>query len=50
MLKTIYWLQYTKKIRSRKNGDEDGKASYKLSNKAVYGKMIETWETESMLS
>ena len=31
-------MQYTKKNRSRKNGDKDTKTLYKLMNDAVYGK------------
>ena len=41
MLKNIYWIQYTKKNRSRKNEDKDGKVMYKLMNNAVYSKMME---------
>ena len=37
----ICWIQQTKKNRSRKNGDKDGKAIYKLMKNAVYGKTIE---------
>ena len=39
--KTLCWIQHTKKNRSRKNGEKDGKALYKLMNNAVYGKTIE---------
>ena len=41
MAKTLCWIQHTKKNRSRKNGEKDGKALYKLMNNAVYGKTIE---------
>ena len=30
-----------KKAEAEKNGDKDGKASYKLINNAVYGKTID---------
>ena len=41
MLKTIYSIQHSKKNRSRKNRDKDGKAMYKLLNNAVDGKTME---------
>ena len=41
MAKTLCWIQHTKKNRSRKNGEKDGKALHKLMNNAVYGKTIE---------
>ena len=41
MAKTICRCQYTKKNTSRKNGDKDGKALYKLMNNPVYGKTME---------
>ena len=41
MAKTLCWIQHTKKNRSRKNGEKDGKALYKLMNNAVYGKTIQ---------
>ena len=41
MAKTICWIQHTKKNRSRKNSDKDGKALYKLINNTVYGKTME---------
>ena len=31
MVKTIYLIQHTKKNRSRKTGDKDGKALYKIN-------------------
>ena len=36
MAKTICWIQH-----SKKNGEKDGKALYKLMDNAVYGKTIE---------
>ena len=42
MTKTICWIQHTKKNRSRKNGDKNGKELYKLMNNAVYEKQ---WKT-----
>ena len=41
MVKTIYWNQHTKKNRSTKNNDKDGKALYKSMNNAIYGKTTE---------
>ena len=41
MAKTVSWIQHIKKNRSRKNGDKDGKALYKLMNNAVYVKTVE---------
>ena len=41
MFKTIYRIQHTKKTRSRKNRDKDGKALYKLRSNAVYNKTME---------
>ena len=41
MIKTIYWIQHTKKNRSTKNNDKDGKAWYKLMNNSTYGKTME---------
>ena len=35
MVKAICWFQFTEQNRSRNNGDKDGKALYKLLNKAV---------------
>ena len=37
----MYRIQHTKKNRSRKNNDKDGKALYKLMNNAMYGKEME---------
>ena len=48
MAKTICQVQQTKKHRSRKNSDKDGKALYKLMNNFVYGKQWKTYEIESM--
>ena len=39
MVKTIYWIQHTKRIE--KNNDRDGKALYKLMNNATHGKCNE---------
>ena len=36
MATTIYWIQHTKKNRTRKNGDKDGKALHKLMNNSAY--------------
>ena len=41
MAKTIYWIQDTKKNRSRKNKDKDGKVLWKLIGNAIYGKAME---------
>ena len=41
MFKTIYWIQQTKKNRSRKNRGKDGKALYELMSNAVYNKTME---------
>ena len=41
MIKPIYWIQHTKKNRSRKNYDKDGKALYKLIENAIYEKTME---------
>ena len=41
MAKTIFSIYYTKTKRSKKNGDKDGKALYKLMNNAVYRKTME---------
>ena len=41
MTETIFWIQYTKKNRSRKNDDKDRKALYKLMSNSVYGKAME---------
>ena len=35
VVKAICWFQFTEQNRSRNNGDKDGKALYKLLNKAV---------------
>ena len=37
MVKAIYWIQHTKKNRSRKNNGKDGKSLHKLIKKAIYG-------------
>ena len=39
--KKIYWIKHTKKNRSRKNRDKDGKALHKLVINAVYRKIME---------
>ena len=39
MFKTIYWIQHTKKNRSRKKNDKDGKVL--LMNNAIYRKAME---------
>ena len=41
MAKSIYWIQHTKRNRSKKNNDKDGKALRKLMNNAIYGKTME---------
>ena len=41
MVKTIYWIQHTKRIETEKNNDRDGKALYKLTNNAMHGKYNE---------
>ena len=41
MVKTIYWIQHTKKNGSRKNGAKDGKTLQKLMNNAIYRKTME---------
>ena len=41
MVKTIYWIQHTKKKRSRKNNDKDEKALYTLMSNAIDGKRME---------
>ena len=41
MVKTIYWIQHTKRIETEKNNDRDGKALYKLMNNATHGKCNE---------
>ena len=41
MAKTIYWIQDTKKNRSRKSKDNDGKVLWKLIGNAIYGKAME---------
>ena len=41
MVKTIYWIQHTKRIETEKNNDRDGKALYKLMNNATHGKYNE---------
>ena len=43
MVKTVSWIHHTKKNRSRKNGDKDGKALYKLMNNVVYGERMKNW-------
>ena len=40
MALTVCWVQHTKD-RSRKNGEKDGKAFYKLMNNSVHGKTME---------
>ena len=40
MAKSICCIQYTKKCKSWKNGNKDGKALYKLMNNTVYGKKM----------
>ena len=40
MAKAICSIQHTKKNRSRKNVDKDGKTLYKLMDNAVYGKTL----------
>ena len=41
MVKTIYWIQHTKKDGTRKNNNKDGKALYKLMKNAIYEKKME---------
>ena len=41
MTETLFWIQHTKKNRSRKNGDKDRKALYKLMSNSVYRKAME---------
>ena len=40
MVKTIYWIEHTKKNRNRINNDKDGITLYKLMNNAIYGKTV----------
>ena len=40
MTKTICQIQYTRKNKNRKNGDEDEKALYYLMSNARYGKAM----------
>ena len=40
MAKTICWIPHTKKNRSKKNGDKDGKTLYKLMHNSAYGKTM----------
>ena len=40
VVKTIWWIQLTKKYRSRKKNDKGRKALYKLTNNVVYGKVM----------
>ena len=42
MVKAIYWIQHTKKIKADKNWDKDGKALYILMNNAIYGKTMKS--------
>ena len=41
MAKTKCRIQHIKSNRSRRNGDKDRKALYKLMNNSVYGKAME---------
>ena len=40
MVKTIYWIQHTKKIDTEKNGDKDEKTLYKLMDNVLYHETI----------
>ena len=42
MVKAIYWIQHTKRIKADKNWDKDGKALYILMNNAIYGKTMKS--------
>ena len=41
MVKTINWIQCKKMNRSKKNGDKDGIALWRLMNNAIYQKKME---------
>ena len=40
MAKTICWIPHTKKNRSKKYGNKDGKTLYKLMHSSAYGKTM----------
>ena len=41
MVKNIYWIQHTHKIKAETNNKNHEKVLYKLTNNAIYGKPME---------